>query len=83
MEETKVGAILSMLSFPMKSLVLPAARYRNSIKNPAKGAWNLLYLNRACPAYSKRIKFKRITAVLFQNKIHAKLVADNSAHTSV
>lgn len=38
MEETKVGAILSMLPFPMKSLVLPAAHYRNSIKDPAKGA---------------------------------------------
>lgn len=34
-------------------LSLPVLYYRNSIKEPARGAQNLLYLNRACPAYSR------------------------------
>lgn len=40
MEETKVGAILSMLLFPMKSeeLSFTSSALRNSIKEPARGA---------------------------------------------
>ena len=97
MKETKVGAILSMLLFPMKSeelsftsSALQEFHYRTCqrglksvvSKQSLSGLFQKIHLV-PVKFNPKWIKFNRIMAVLFQNEIHAKLLAGNAMHTPV